>query len=73
MRRKKIIESANKEIVDNFQKYLRKINQSEIKSIETQTEINTEEGETNWLEEKINAQQKTIERLEIENKDYEKK
>lgn len=69
----KIIESTNKEIEDNFQKCLGKINQSETKSIEeTQTEINTEKGETCLLEQIINKQQKTIKILEFENENLQK-
>lgn len=73
LREKKIIESATKIIANNFHKSLRKINQSKIKNIETQTEINPEEGKTNWLEQKLDEQNKTNKKLEFQIKFCEEK
>jgi len=73
LKEKEIIENAIREKNEKIQEYLRTINQSKLVSIEIQTEINEENEKTSWQDQKIEEQNKTIEKLEFQINDLEKK
>ncbi len=73
LKEKEIIENAIREKKEKIQEYLRTINQSKLVSIEIQTEINEENEKPSWQDQKIEEQNKTIEKLEFQINDLEKK
>ncbi|WP_342261209.1 hypothetical protein [Spiroplasma endosymbiont of Notiophilus biguttatus] len=73
LKEKEIIENAIREKKEKIQESLRTINQSKLVSIEIQTEINQENEKPSWQDQKIEEQNKTIEKLEFQINDLEKK
>lgn len=69
----KIIENATKEMKKISLECLRKINTSKLVTTETQTEINQEGNNGSWQEQKNQEQMETIEKLQIQIEEYEKK
>lgn len=73
LKEEEIIENAIKETKEKFQEYWRKINESKLVSIETQTEINQKDEKTRWEEQKLKDQEQKIEQLQLQVDDLEKK
>ncbi|WP_338974364.1 hypothetical protein [Spiroplasma endosymbiont of Tricholauxania praeusta] len=73
LKEKEIIENAIREKKEKIQESLRTINQSKLVSIEIQTEINQENEKPSWQDQKIEEQNKTIEKLEFQINNLEKK
>ncbi|WP_342254052.1 hypothetical protein [Spiroplasma endosymbiont of Zeiraphera isertana] len=66
LKEKEIIENAIREKKEKIQESLRTINQSKLVSIEIQTEINEENEKPSWQDQKIEEQNKIIEKLEFQ-------